>query len=144
MGSGGTGGKVAAANGDRVATHLWMIQGVISRMGQNAFATKTWAVTIMAAVFALGPLTGRSTLDGWALILPLLIVWVMDAYFMRQEHLFRRLYDAAARGEVGSFSMNTGPYESGVVGLPAYVLAHGVWPLHAISVTAVALRALKG
>ena len=41
--------------------------------------------------------------------------WYLDAYYLRQERLFRRLYDAVRLGEAsaresGAFSMSTKPY----------------------------------
>lgn len=130
--------------GDALAAHLQMIQGVIGRMGQNAFSTKTWAVTVMGAALALGRTSVTASWEAAAVVLPLSMFWVMDAYFMRQEHLFRRLFEAAARGEVPAFSMNTGPHASGVMGMFPYLFAHGVWPVHAITVFAVAAKAVWG
>jgi hypothetical protein len=133
----------SAAPGD-LGAHLSMIQGVIGRMGQNAFNAKTWAITVMAAVFALGPTLGTTTTSTGAVVVALLLFWTMDAYFLRQEHLFRRLYMAAVRGEVPAFSMDTSPHEDDVGGLVRFFVSPSVWPVHVITVLAVGARAFKG
>lgn len=127
-----------------MAAHLQMIQAVIGRMGQNAFTAKTWAITVMAAVFALGPSFTAGASDGGVVVVALLLFWSMDAYFMRQEHLFRRLYDAAGRGEAGAFSMDTSPYARDVGSTLRFMLIPGVWPIHVITVLAVGARTLRG
>jgi hypothetical protein len=127
-----------------LGAHLSMIQGVIGRMGQNAFNAKTWAVTVMAAVFALGPPAGADAKWAAIVLVPLVLFWAMDAYFLRQEHLFRRLYNAAVRCEVPAYSMDTTPYAHDLGSIFGFAFAFGVWPVHAITVLAVAVRAWRG
>lgn len=127
-----------------LGAHLSMIQGVIGRMGQNAFNAKTWAITVMAAVFALGPTLGTTTTSTGMIVVALLLFWSMDAYFLRQEHLFRRLYEAAVRGDVPTFSMDTSPRSDGVGSTVRFFVSPSVWPVHVITVLAVGARALKG
>jgi hypothetical protein len=128
--------------GESLAAHLQMIQGVIGRMGQNAFNAKTWAITVMAAVFALGPGFTSGPKDAGIVVLGLVLFWIMDAYFLRQEHLFRELYEAAIRGEAPMFSMNTAPHVAEVASTLGFALSPGVWPVHLLTVGAVAARAL--
>ena len=47
---------------------------------------------------------------------PSLVFWGLDAYYLRQERLFRLLYDAVRRGEPGveRFSMETGGFRAAV------------------------------
>lgn len=87
--------------------HLKMIQAVISRMAQNSFLIKGWAVTLVAALFALAAADSNPAMVVIALI-PATGFWLLDAYFLRQERLFRGLYDQirSASGSV-DFSMNT-------------------------------------
>ena len=73
--------------------HLQMIQAVITRMASNSFLLKGWSVTIISALFAL--LAG-SKLDihqvTFISSIPLFVFWGLDAYFLRQERLYRKLY----------------------------------------------------
>ena len=121
-------------NENRVA-HLGMIQAVITRMARNSFLLKGWAVTLVAALFALASIDTREEFAILAL-LPVITFWSLDAYFLREERLFRKLYDgirSAPPGTLGNqaFSMNTSPYEGQVhswwatVRTPTVVAFHG-------------------
>ncbi len=97
--------------------HLQMIQGVINRMAGNSFALKGWSVGIISALFALA--TAQTTPEAKALLVtlayfPAMTFWLLDAYFLRQERLFRDLYRQVAQqteDEV-DFSMNTKTFEN--------------------------------
>jgi hypothetical protein len=76
--------------------HLEMIQGVINRMGQNSFAIKGWAVTLLAAAFALA-MASTSPAPGAVATGAAVAFWWMDAFFLDQERRFRGLYDKVRR-----------------------------------------------
>jgi hypothetical protein len=71
--------------------HLELIQGVISRLGNDGFLMKGWALTV-TGVF-LGFAVDK---ESWPLALTALVptatFWGLDAYFLRCERLFRCLY----------------------------------------------------
>lgn len=91
--------------------HLEMIQGVINRMAGNLFFLKGWAITLIAALFALA---AKDTNLKYIIVayFPVLIFWILDGYFLSQERLFRDLYDdVRKRDEKGiDFSMGTRAY----------------------------------
>ena len=72
--------------------HLEMIQGVITRMANNSFLLKGWAVTLLAGIFVLA---GRDMNGLYFLIayVPIIAFWFLDSYYLLQEKLFRDLYD---------------------------------------------------
>ncbi|MDE0668129.1 MAG: hypothetical protein OXI48_03775, partial [bacterium] len=79
--------------GEREA-YLAMIQGVINRLAQNSFLLKGWSVLLVSALLAVA--AGSS--EDWILpvaFLPAVAFWGLDGYYLRQERLFRRLYDHA-------------------------------------------------
>lgn len=89
--------------------HLEMIQGVINRMGSNSFMIKGWAVTLVSALFAL-------SVDNYKFLfislVPILLFWWLDTFFLRQERLFRELYDnvtSKSNSDI-TFSMDTRGY----------------------------------
>jgi hypothetical protein len=88
--------------------HLGFIQGAINRMAGNSFLIKGWIVTLVAAIFALSTKSPDAKLT-WLAIAAILIFWSLDTYYLRQEKLFRRLYEKVADGSVDSnkFTMNT-------------------------------------
>jgi hypothetical protein len=90
-----------------VIKHLEFIQAVITRQANNSFLIKGWGVTVAGAfyAFAANRLNWRIALIG---LLPAFTFWGLDAYFLRQERLFRCLYDAVRKPElsVDAFCMN--------------------------------------
>lgn len=97
--------------------HLRLIQGVINRMAQVSFILKGWTITIVAAVFGIAANAFTPWL-GLLTLFPSLLFGGLDAYYLRQERLFRCLYEKVRLdpdGEViPSYSMNTSPCESDV------------------------------
>ena len=71
--------------------HLEFIQAIIARMAGNSFLLKGWTVTIAAALFALAANDARAVFAMLAFF-PALWFWGLDAYYLRQERLFRKLY----------------------------------------------------
>ncbi len=96
---------------------LEMIQTVITRMAGNSFFIKGWSVTLVAALFALAA-ANTNELFVYLAYFPAFMFWALDAYFLRQERLFRKLYDSVrgAENERVDFSMNTKPFEKSVDG----------------------------
>ena len=92
-----------------MAEHLDYIQNAINRMAINSFLIKGWAITFISLLFILS--VKESNI--WYLILtflPLFCFWGLDAYYLRQEKLFRKLYDLVRKGKVKEpFTMNTKP-----------------------------------
>lgn len=75
-----------------------MIQGVINRMAANSFMLKGWAVTLVAAIFALA---GKNVGKMYFLVayVPIIIFWGLDSYYLLQERLYRSLYDKVRKVE---------------------------------------------
>ena len=72
--------------------HLEMIQSVVNRLSRNSFLLKGWSVTLFSALFALSFHNCNINLVYFACI-PTTILWGLDAFFLWQEQLFRKLYD---------------------------------------------------
>ncbi len=87
--------------------HLELIQNVISRMASNSFLIKGWCVTLVAALLALASQNSNTKYVIVAL-LPTVMFWILDSYFLRQERLFRKLYDQVRtlNDDAIDFSMN--------------------------------------
>jgi hypothetical protein len=80
--------------GENKLKHLKFSQGSINRMASNLFLRKGWAITRIAALFAL---SANESNRAYCLIAyyPALMFWALDAYFLSQERRFRSLYDYA-------------------------------------------------
>lgn len=90
--------------------HLELIQGVVTRLAGNSFLMKGWSVTLTAGLFALAAKDANQWYIAIAL-LPAICFWGLDAYYLWQERLFRKLYDAVREGNpaIPSFSMDPTP-----------------------------------
>lgn len=79
--------------------HLEFIQSVINRMANNSFMVKGWSITLISGLFALS-----FSVDGPLMVflplIPALSFWLLDAYYLRQEKLFRQLYDQSRRAYI--------------------------------------------
>ncbi len=91
--------------------HLELIQGVINRMASNSFQLKGWSVVLVSALFALAANDARVYFVYLA-YLPAIAFWVLDGYFLWQERMYRKLYDAVRQqtGPDSDFSMNAYQY----------------------------------
>jgi hypothetical protein len=69
-------------------SHLEMIQTTIARMSNHSFLLKGWSATLASGLLAL-----TTEKDYLLAFLPAIAFWLLDAYFLRQERLFRGLYD---------------------------------------------------
>ena len=100
---------------ERQLAHLKMIQAVITRMAGNSFLIKGWSVMLVAALFALAA-ANTNALFVYLAYFPAFMFWALDAYFLRQERLFRKLYDCVREldGSQINFSMDTKPFEGKV------------------------------
>ena len=94
--------------------HLQMIQAVITRLAGYSFMVKGWTVTLVTALFALAAADANGFFV-YVAYLPAVMFWALDAYFLRQERLFRKLYDHVREAKDGTvdFSMNTHRFNVG-------------------------------
>lgn len=119
--------------------HLEFIQNAISRMSQNSYLLKGWTVTLVAATFAVSVSVASVWLVAAAL-LPTVAFALLDARYLREERLFRRLYDAVRRDrdknrheepdKVEAFSMDTQPYEKDVKKTREMMLSVSILPFY--------------
>ena len=75
--------------------HLEFIQSIITRMNTNSFQLKQWTITIVAALLAIFASTEEATFVLISL-LPVIVFWLLDAFYLMQERKFRGLYDDVA------------------------------------------------
>jgi len=75
-------------------------QAIIARLAGNSSSVKGWAVSVGMALIGLGAKDGPRSLAYLALV-PLLIFWLLDAYYLAAERSYRREFNRAAeaRGE---------------------------------------------
>jgi hypothetical protein len=91
-----------------------LIQGIIRRMASNSFVLKGWAVTLVVVTLLLRG-TGYQPLIAF---IPLIGFWILDAYFVRQERMYRRLYIWVTKNRLANdsylFDLNASRFRSEV------------------------------
>jgi len=97
--------------------YLNLIQNIINRLAQNSFRVKEWYPVIFSAVILISFTYSDSLskiLIYSMLSIILLAFWYLDSYYLRQERLFRSLYnkkvaefnDSTKRNRMKIFIMN--------------------------------------
>lgn len=65
-----------------------LTQDVIKRMAHNSFLIKGWTITLVVATLLLKGTKAQVFIA----FIPLVGFWFLDAYFLRQERIFREVY----------------------------------------------------
>ena len=86
---------------DKMQAHLAMIQGVVNRLAQSSFLLKGWSVVLVSALLAFAA-NSSEALVLYIPLLPAIVFWALDGYFLWQERLFRALYDHVRTQEEAS------------------------------------------
>jgi len=118
--------------------HLEFIQNIITRMNNNSFFIKGWAITLVSALFALA--AGDTNLN-YVLItyIVLPVFWVLDGFFISKERQFRALYDEVSlitKDDKVDFRMETDKYNKGRNTWPAGIISKTLWPFYGIALCA--------
>lgn len=102
---------------EKVIEHLKMIQDSVSRMANNSFRLRGWSVVLVAGwlvslaradVEVIPSLRETAQFRSIALLLPFVLIYLLDGYYLWQERLFRRLYDEVRQTKSTELSMDTG------------------------------------
>lgn len=97
-----------------------LIQACVTRMAQNSFTVKGLALTCVSIVNAI--IVGKCWFIKLVLLLPILVFWWLDAYYLHREKLYRRLYEWVVEQRLkGSdellMDLNANRFKHEVVGL---------------------------
>ncbi len=96
--------------------HLEFIQDVITRMNGNSFQMKGWMVAIVSALLAIYASTQNNRFVLVAIV-PTVIFWFLDTYYLWQERKFRGVYDDVAgvtnKNKIALFAMRPDLYTGG-------------------------------
>jgi len=75
---------------DYLFKEIDLIQSIITRMGSNSFAIKKWTIALVAVAILF---KNQGEINAKVAILPLMVFWGIDAYFLDIERKYRKLYD---------------------------------------------------
>jgi len=75
--------------------HLEFIQNAITRMNTNSFQIKGMAVAIVSALLAVYVATNNVAFIFLGIV-PTILFWLLDSYYLQQERKFRGIYNNVA------------------------------------------------
>jgi len=83
-----------------------IIQDIIKQMASNSFTIKRWTVALVVVTLLLRGSKHQVLIA----FIPILVFWFLDAYFLRRERLYRRLYNWVIKNRMSTddylFDMN--------------------------------------
>jgi len=122
--------------------HLEFIQASISRMNQCSFQMKGLTLTIITVLLTLYATTVDSTTPGnvafiFVAIVPTVLFWFLDSYYLQQERKFRGVYNEVAglveekkKIQVKDFEMPLDAYHGGEYCYFKVLFSRTEWPLY--------------
>ena len=118
--------------------HLEFIQSTITRMNQNSFQIKGWMITLVSALLALYA-SSEKVVYILIAIVPAVVFWFLDAYYLQQERRFRGVYNDVAglspddsRITVREFEMPIQKYQCGKYCYFNVLFSRTIFPLYGI------------
>lgn len=119
--------------------HLELISRVVERLAGNSFLIKGWAVLLVSAVLGF---SARGWLDPAILPVPIIALWLLDAYYLYLERRYRSLFDDVRSKEedeidfcmkLASSSKANRSYIAATFSLPVFLTYGGLSALAASS-----------
>lgn len=81
---------------DKLHKEIDLIQNVITRMAHNSFLIKGWSLSIIGVMLALikdSVFTSKGSLLLCVIFVFTIIFWYLDAFFLKTENQYRKLYN---------------------------------------------------
>lgn len=90
---------------DAKLKHLEFLQAIISRMANNSFLIKGWAITLISAIYALA---AKESDIRYVMISFITIpcFWILDGFFIAVERRYRKLYVEASNADPAHVDFN--------------------------------------
>lgn len=89
--------------------HLDFIQAVVARLANSSSAAKGWGLTVATATFGFSATRAEPFVAALGIVV-VAVFAVLDSYYLREERLFRCLYNSARKGKVEVYSMDKDAY----------------------------------
>jgi hypothetical protein len=80
------------ADSTAVQSYLNILQGVVTRMAASSANCKTWCVTLVSAIIVVIADKAKPNYV-WIALLPVILFFFLDAYYLGQERSFRAIYN---------------------------------------------------
>lgn len=78
------------------AKHLDYIQNIITRLAHNSFVVKGWSIALASAAYGFA-VEQAQWLFAFGGSIGVMVFWLLDAYYLHIEKMYRRLYAEAIK-----------------------------------------------
>lgn len=78
---------------DIIHKEIDLIQACITRMAHNSFLIKGWCIALIVATLALTKENINPLIQCLIILIPLFSFWYLDAFFLRTEKMYRKMYE---------------------------------------------------
>lgn len=85
-----------APESSSVQSYLNILQGIISRMAGNSANCKTWCITLVSGILVVIADKAKPNY-AWIALIPVILFFFLDAYYLGQERAFRATYNDFVR-----------------------------------------------
>ena len=123
-----------------VQSYLAILQGVITRMASNSASAKSWCVGLVSAIVVIVA-DKRNPTYVWISLVPIVLFFFLDAYYLGLERLFREVYNGFIRKlHAGKATLEDvfiiAPGSTGVIlrAAAAATLSLSIWPFYGLLV----------
>jgi hypothetical protein len=114
----------------KVVEHLKMIQPIITRMSSVMLSIKAFSLTTFS--FLVGLSIKDKILAIFFIVFPLILIfWVLDAFYLWQEKLYRSLYNDTRTSAKTDFNMDVKKYKE-VTRYFSCIKSIAIWPFYGI------------
>jgi hypothetical protein len=120
-------------------TRLQMIQAIITRLAGNSGALKGFAVTVVTALLGVSINTHKASY-AWLGIYPIVVLGLLDAYYLALERRYRDLYSKAVDEVDTAWGLAAG--KATLSDVVKAVGSPSVWAFYGSALVAVAVVAL--
>lgn len=79
-----------------VQSYLNILQNIISRMAGNSANCKTWCITLVSGIVVVIADKAKPNY-AWIALIPIILFFFLDAYYLGQERTFRATYNDFVR-----------------------------------------------
>jgi len=117
-------------------TYLTMIQSIISRMANNSFLIKGWAMTIVSSILALAVTRGLNHSIYIVSTVVTIAFCFLNCIYLRTERLYRNLYKKVQKegmqdlNQVKYFNLDTSECKNKNTRLIKVFMSNSIWPFY--------------
>lgn len=122
--------------------HLKLIQSVVTRLSDNSFKVKSWAIGVVSALLALSGSKFDSGATQTIAIGCAIVFWSLDSFYVWNERRFRSLYDCVIKGQDVAPPYSLDPAGQIHVKFRRSFFSRTVWPFYVLLIAMAVVAAV--